>query len=310
MQTYLNQFLEYFQIVKKASEHTLRNYRLDLESFFKCLATHQVTKDEDLKKINKALIRIFIANMHEIGLSRTTIIRRISSLRSFFKFLLKNQKISCDPMEFIETPKLLKTIPNILTYQQVENLMSKPDLSSYLGLRDRAMLELFYSSGLRLSELVALDREDLQLEDLLIKVKGKGKKERIVPLSHIAGRWLLEYLNSPLRFVDDAEHKMQEDSKAVFLNKWGGRITTRSVDRLFKLYYQKSDIPQEVTPHSLRHSIATHWLEKGMDLKTIQALLGHESLSTTTIYTKVSSKLKEDVYAKTHPRALEKFQQE
>jgi integrase/recombinase XerC len=248
--------------------------------------------------------------MHEAGLARKTILRRISSLRSFFKFLLKNHMITQDPMEFIETPKLSKTIPNILTSDQVENLMKKPDITSYLGLRDRAMLELFYSSGLRLSELVALDREDMELEDLWIKVKGKGKKERVVPLSKVAARWLLQYLTSPMRFFDDAEHKMQQDQKAVFLNKWGTRITTRSVDRLFKCYYKMSDIPQEVTPHSLRHSIATHWLENGMDLKTIQLLLGHESLSTTTIYTKVSSKLKEDVYSKSHPRALENFQQD
>lgn len=307
MRPYLQKFLDYFQIVKNASGHTLRNYQIDLEAFFSCIGSSDIICFDNVKPINKADIRFYIAKMHEEGLARKTILRRISSLRSFFKFLLKNNWIDQDPMEFIETPKLSKTLPNILTYQQVESLMTKPDLTSYLGLRDRAMLELFYSSGLRLSELVALNREDLQLENLWVKVQGKGKKERLVPLSKVSARWLKQYLESPVRYVDDCEHKMQEDDQAVFLNKWGSRITTRSVDRLFKNYYKMSDIPQEVTPHTLRHSIATHWLEKGMDLKTIQTLLGHESLSTTTIYTQVSTKIKEDVYSKTHPRALEKF---
>jgi integrase/recombinase XerC len=310
MQLYLSQFLDYFQFVKKASQHTLRNYKLDLEAFFILELGSKNSVVDNVKPINKAHIRHYIAKMHEQGLSRKTIVRRISSLRSFFKFLIQQQLITQDPMEFIDTPKLVKTIPNVLSISQVESLMTKPDITSYLGLRDRTMLELFYSSGLRLSELVAVDREHLQLDQLWMKVKGKGKKERIVPLSKVAAKWLHHYLTSPMRYFEDAEHKMEEDDKAVFLNKWGKRITTRSVDRLFKNYYKKSDIPQEVTPHSLRHSIATHWLEKGMDLKTIQLLLGHKSLSTTTIYTKVSSKVKEDVYSKTHPRALEKFQQD
>lgn len=311
MQQYLSEFISHFHIVKQASEHTIRNYRLDLEAFILFASASAYHQDLlDVKRINKTLIRYYLANMHERGLARKTILRRLSSLRSFFKYLMKNKVIHKDPMEFIETPKLQKTIPNILTYAQVQMLMTKPDLTSYLGLRDRAMLELFYSSGLRLSELVALDKDSIDLVNLWIKVQGKGKKERKVPVSSMAAKWLKTYLSSPMRHLDSHEHKMEEDKQAIFLNKWGKRITTRSVDRLFKQYYKISDIPQDVTPHSLRHSIATHWLEQGMDLKTIQTLLGHESLSTTTIYTRVSSKIKEDVYSKTHPRALEQFNTE
>ena len=177
-------------------------------------------------------------------------------------------------------------------------------MQSYLGFRDRVIIELFYSSGLRVSELCALNREDVILPNLSMRVKGKGKKERIIPITKNASRWLHDYLNHPDRYAGSSTFQPQHDPQAIFLNKWGRRLSARSVDRLFRRYLLSSGIAATVTPHTIRHTIATHWLENGMDLKTIQGILGHSSLSTTTIYTKVSTKLKKEVYNKAHPRAF------
>ncbi|MEI6243007.1 MAG: tyrosine-type recombinase/integrase, partial [Chlamydiota bacterium] len=172
-----------------------------------------------------------------------------------------------------------------------------------LGYRDRSTMELFYSSGLRLSELVQLNRQDLDTGRGVLHIRGKGKKGRVVPITKTAMEWIVSYLNHEERLVKTTEHEAEEDTEAIFLNKWGRRLTVRSIDRHFQTYLKQSGLLGKITPHTIRHTIATHWLEKGMDLKTIQLLLGHSSLSTTTIYTHVSPKLKRAVYDKTHPRA-------
>lgn len=261
----------------------------------------------DIHKIDKKMIRVYLSSLHLEKVSRKTLLRRISSLRSFFKFLTKEQILKENPMDLIDSPKAEKRIPTTMTYEQVEAFMEKPDITTYLGVRDRCILELFYSSGLRISELVDLSREDVDLGRLCMKVKGKGKKERLIPMTSNAGKWLKNYLKHPERDKETKVHHAEVDKKAIFLNKWGKRITTRSVDRLFKGYFKECGFANEITPHTLRHTIATHWLERGMDLKTIQVLLGHESLSTTTIYTQVSTKVKKEVYDKTHPRAKKKL---
>lgn len=304
LKNYIQDFIVYCEVVKKNSQHTLRNYEIDLNIFLELL-TNKNREFIDVKRIDKKEIRTFLAMQNQNGYARKTVLRRISALRSFFKFLKKQKKIDSDPMEFIDTPKPIKKIPTIMSYDQVEILMSRPDLTSYLGLRDRAIFELFYSSGLRLSELVGLSREDIDFKELVIKVKGKGNKERLVPITDHAKNWILRYLEDAMRYLSTKEHQEEKDRNAIFLNKWGERLSARSVDRLFKLYFISCGFAEQITPHTLRHTIATHWLERGMDLKTIQLLLGHESLSTTTIYTQVSSKVKQDVYERAHPRAQE-----
>lgn len=328
MNSLIIQFLRYYKTIKGVSGHTLRNYCVDLNAFKELLelqilrvqkektspkiSLKDLEKEEeqkmsmDIKAVDKKAIRAYLSALHLKKVSRKTLLRKISSLRSFFKFLTKEELIEENPMDFIDSPKAQKRIPVTLTYEQVEAFMEKPDTASYFGVRDRCVLELFYSSGLRLSELVGLNREDVDLQRLWMKVRGKGKKERLVPITTKAAQWLKEYLRHPEREVETKTHKAEIDKRAIFLNKWGKRITTRSIDRLFKEYFKLSGFAQEVTPHTLRHTIATHWLEKGMDLKTIQVLLGHESLSTTTIYTQVSAKVKKEVYEKTHPRAKKK----
>lgn len=281
------------------SEHTVRSYRTDLKGFFTFLEKEK--RKSELERIDRFAVRAYLADLQRGEMSKRTRLRRLASLRSFFRFALKNRWVETDPTMEIATLKLDKKIPVALSYEQVERLLQGPDVGSYLGLRDRAMMELLYSSGLRISELVGLNRGDLRLGALEIRVRGKGKKERVVPITRIAARWVKNYLENPWRWEKSEEHHPEQDREAVFLNRWGKRITTRSVNRSFAGYLKQAGLSEEITPHTVRHTIATHWLENGMDLKTIQVLLGHSSLSTTTIYTKVSGKLQKETYEKAHP---------
>lgn len=286
-------FFTYLQDVKNVSEHTLRNYRIDIKhflSFFK-----------DVKLVDKYVLRKYLVQLHDAGLKKRSIARKVSSLKSFFKFLVIHEVLQESPLDEIQSLKLDKPIPTSLSFEEVMQFISQPNCDSYLGLRDRTMMELFYSSGLRVNELVLIDRIDIDLSSRMLRVKGKGKKERVVPITKTAVSFIKKYLEHPLRELGSKEHKKQKDSQAIFLNKHGTRITTRSVDRIFRKYLLQSGLAKDITPHTIRHTIATHWLENGMDLKTIQELLGHSSLMTTTIYTKVSTKLKRDVYEKAHP---------
>lgn len=292
-------FLDHLRLVKNASEHTVRNYSIDLNSFRAFLGNEKII----INTIDRKAVRAFIADMIEKNVSRRTIVRRLSALKSFFRHCQRKNLISHNPLDEIERPKLEKKIPSSLSYAEVQRLFDQPDTKTYLGLRDRCIMELFYSSGLRVSELVLVDRKDFDCKELSLKLKGKRKKERLVPITKNASDWIENYLRHIERHKDINGHLAEQDAEAIFLNRNGTRITTRSVDRLFDKYLTQSGLAGKVTPHTIRHTIATHWLENGMDLKTIQLLLGHGSLATTTIYTHVSPKLKKEVYDKAHPRA-------
>ncbi len=318
-----HKFLNHLRVIKNASEHTLRNYALDLEAF-KTFFEEEILKLKPelrsrksnaelstppstpfcVQDVDKRSIRSYLAALSAKSATKKTILRRLSSLRSFYTYLIKGKLIEHSPLDEIDSPKLEKKIPSSLSYDQVERLFEQPDTSKYLGFRDRCIMELFYSSGLRISELAGLNRQDLDERNFRLRVMGKGKKERIVPITKTAAQWLKNYLSHPERLHDSDDHKAQVDEKAVFLNKWGERLTVRSIDRKFEEYLKASGLVAKITPHTIRHTIATHWLEKGMDLKTIQVLLGHRSLATTTIYTQVSSRLKREVYEKCHPLEL------
>lgn len=287
----VERFLSYLKLSSGVSEHTLRAYSIDFRYFIQFCSEENLL----LKDITKRLIRKYLSYLSTQKKSNQTILRRLSSLRSLFKYCMKENLIEENPLEEIESLKKEKKLPVSLVYDQVLILFSKPDLSSYFGFRDRVIMELFYSSGLRLSELVGLNRKDFDCKNLILTIYGKGKKVRKAPITQTAANWIQELLNHPER--------IENDGQAIFLNKWGKRLTARSVDRNFSYYLKQSGLFEKITPHTIRHTIATHWLENGMDLKTIQLLLGHASLSTTTIYTHVSPKLKREVYEKTHPRA-------
>jgi integrase/recombinase XerC len=278
---YLERFLQYLKVVKNASDHTIRNYGLDLKSLVDFLGEEQT--------LDKYLFREFLASQ---TLSKKSLARRISAIRSFYSFLHKEKLLEHNPMTDVESPKLERKIPVSLSYEEVQNLLNQPDTTDFFGLRDRAILELFYSSGLRVSELVALNKKDFNFEQLEMRLQGKGRKIRVVPITKTAADWVLRYIQHP-------EHTATHD--AIFLNRFSGRLTTRSVDRLFEKYLKASGLAAHITPHVIRHTIATHWLENGMDLKTIQLILGHNSLATTTIYTQVSTALKQKVYHESHP---------
>lgn len=281
-------FLDYLKNIRNSSEHTLRNYRIDLEHFKEFL------QEIPFEQVERRDLRGFLAWLTDQNKSKRTIARKLSTIRSFYKFLLSRQLIPSDPTEELDSPKLEKRIPVSISYAEVERLFAMPDTETLLGLRDRVIMELFYSSGLRLSELTALKRDQIDFESGLIRVLGKGKKERLVPITKSAVEWLKTYLAHPER----------TPSPTLFLNRFGNPITPRSIDRHFQRYLLASGLSARITPHTIRHAIATHWLERGMDLKLIQELLGHECLATTTIYTHVSTTLKRKVYEEAHPRAL------
>lgn len=300
----VKKFIRHLQVVKNASPHTIRNYQMDLHALEEYAKEELSMQNICFTQIDKRVVRAYLSYLSDKKATKRTILRRLSSLRSFFNYLTREKLLVHNVMEEIESPKLEKTIPTSLSYEQVERLFSQPDIQSYLGFRDRVILELFYSSGLRVSELIGLNRQDFDATSLSLRVMGKGKKQRVIPITKTAADWLQRYLDHPERDLDGESHQAQVDEKAIFLNKWGKRLTVRSVDRLFDHYLTVSGLAGKITPHTIRHTIATHWLEKGMDLKTIQVLLGHSSLATTTIYTQVSTRLKREVYDKTHPLAL------
>ena len=279
-------FLRHLNFAKQVSPHTLRGYRIDLTQFLNFVGN---------EPIHKRIVRRFLAHLHENKVSSRTILRRLSALRSFYKHAMREKWVTENPLEEIDSPKKEKRLPISITYAQVEHLFSQPDTSEYLGFRDRVIMELFYSSGLRLNELAGLNRGDFDARNLILNIYGKGKKQRQAPITQTAADWMLRYLNH--------SERDEKDQQAIFLNMRGNRLSCRSIDRNFAAYLKKSGLSERVTPHTIRHTIATHWLENGMDLKTIQMLLGHTSLATTTIYTHVSPKLKRAVYDKTHPRA-------
>jgi integrase/recombinase XerC len=295
--TALDSFFSYLQLSKRVSEHTIRGYRLDFHSFLSFAAKECAADPLTWTHVSKRLIRRYLSSLCDEKMSTATLLRRLSSLRSFYRYAMREKWILENPLEEIDSPKKEKKLPCSITYEQIEHLFRQPDLSTYLGLRDRAIMELFYSSGLRLSELVGLNRRDFDQKNQILNIFGKGKKQRQAPITKTASDWLISYLNHPERA------SIEKEKEKIFLNRWGGRLSARSVDRKFALYLKASGLSERITPHTIRHTIATHWLEKGMDLKTIQMLLGHTSLATTTIYTHVSSKLKREVYDKAHPRA-------
>lgn len=320
-------FLQHL-VVKNASEHTVRNYANDLNSFKSfleyewlgktdpkklpkaiaynqpyCQRLTQFDETLPLEKIDHKIICKFLAWLHLEGYHKRSIARRLSSLRSFFKYVRNQKLIVIDPTEEVGNLKLNRKLPPSLTYDQVKHFFDQPAITTYLGFRDRTILELFYSSGMRVSELVNLNRKDIDCDNLTVKLRGKGKRERIIPITKNAAEWIHSYLNHCERHQSSKAHTAEVDHEAVFLNKHGTRLTSRSVDRSFDHYLKQSGLAGKITPHTLRHTIATHWLEKGMNLKMIQTLLGHRSLSTTTLYTQVSIKLKKKVYDSTHPRS-------
>jgi integrase/recombinase XerC len=295
----IDEFLIYLQVNKNFSMHTLESYGLDLRQFSVFFDKEPITSVE---LINHLLIRRYLAELKEKQLARKSIARKISCLRSFFKFLCRQGYISNNPLIGISIPKLEKRLPEFLYPEELESLLNLPDQSNYLGIRDQAILEIFYSSGLRLQELVGLTIADLDLEGGYLRVFGKGAKERLVPIGGCAKRALLKYLKE-VRTELLAKSNNPNQTVHVFLNYRGTRLSGRSIQRLMDKYLQQLALHRKISPHTLRHTFATHLLENGADLRVVQELLGHVDISSTQIYTHLTKERIRAVYLKSHPRA-------
>ncbi|HEY3132125.1 MAG TPA: tyrosine recombinase XerC [Acidobacteriota bacterium] len=291
-------FLKYLESEKGYSPQTLRAYRSDLAQFHDFLCAQWSVKEIEPSRVDHIAIRDFLSSLHSRERKPSTAGRKIATLRSFFKFLHRERFIESNPAKLVATPRKEKRIPRVLHVDEAAGLVTAPRGDSPLAVRDRAILELLYATGMRVSELTALDRDDVDLSQRFVRVLGKGRKERIIPFGTKAEARIRDYLQ-----VREQIARGRLQPEALFVNKNGTRLTSRSVGRLIKKYVREAALKLKISPHTLRHSAATHLLNAGADLRMIQELLGHASLSTTQKYTHVSIEQLQTVYRKAHPKA-------
>lgn len=295
MEEYITKFSQYLKGEKNVSPHTLKSYSADLNKFLNFLKKEKIPLK--VRYIDHLIIRRFLAFLQKAGLSNTTLARNLATLRSFFRFLCREDYLEVNPVLGTRTPKIAKKLPKFLDLKEVFVLLESPDEKSILGLRDRAILEFLYATGIRVSELVGLNVGDVDLLGGVAKVWGKGRKERLALFGTEATRALHNYLGRR-----ETLHP-REGEKGIFLNKFGIRISAMGIRILLDKYIKKASLSQKISPHTLRHSFATHLLDAGADLRSVQELLGHASLSTTQIYTHLTTERLKRVYDKAHPRA-------
>lgn len=298
MQLAIEAFEGYLRIEKSASEYTLKSYLEDLESLL-VYFTEEVGHIPAPADVTVAELRKYVAYLHECDYARTTIARRLACLRSFFRFCVREGFCSTNPAKVLRTPRVGRQLPKFLSTEQISVLLNTPPANEIMGLRDRAILETMYSAGLRVAELVSLNVTSWDQDENILRVLGKGKKERIAPVGSFADKALRNWMD-----VRQPGQKGGEDSRnAIFLNRFGTRLTTRSVGRMLEKHLKKANLEKLASPHTLRHSFATHLLDRGADLRSVQELLGHKSLTTTQIYTHVSTRRLRETYEYAHPHA-------
>ena len=316
MREHLKAFLQFLRLNRNASAHTVRAYESDLTRFLSSVAADQAVKTSEIEphQLDRAAVRHFVSELHGEGLSRATAARKLAAVRTFLRYLRRESLIDDDPGGLVPTPKREVRMPAHLSEDEMTALIGAASDETPLGRRDRAILELFYASGLRLSELAGLDIDDVNLGAKMARVLGKGGKQRIVPFNNSTASAIRTYLKgreqltrdvrspggSRARLLDGARGRQRDP---LFVNYRGGRLTVRSIDRLVRRYVAASSARMGISPHALRHSFATHLLQRGADLRAIQELLGHARLSTTERYTHVNAAQLLAVYRKTHPRA-------
>ena len=305
MSTYMNKYIDIFMFFlkneKNYSNDTIISYKNDLTQFFNYLKDYKLLKNADIKYINHKIMRKYIVYLKENKYSRRSISRKVSSTRSFFKFIHKEGIININPTLNLITPKINKKLPYFLYLQEVIKLIEAPSEKTIFGIRDRAILEVLYGTGIRVRELVNLNIGNIDFTEKIIKVFGKGSKERILPLSNPSIRAIQEYLENRNLFNKNKFTKINNEV-ALFLNRFGGRLTERSIRRIIIKYMKIAGLNKKLSPHVLRHSFATHLLGGGADLRSVQELLGHKSLSTTQIYTHITKERLKTIYKKSHPR--------
>jgi integrase/recombinase XerC len=325
--TIIQKFLDYLTFERRFSEHTAKCYGADLTQFGEflkgtseggsrdaepiSLAHHEAEPgvavatqvhlkvDQLLLSAKTDVVRTYLAFLNGKQYSKATIARKLATLRSFYKFLVKRNHVSSNPVVSIRTPKQDKKLPRFLEYEEVKQLLDTPPMNTWLGARDRAILETLYSTGIRVSELVALNMDDIDFLGEVVHVRGKGKKERIAPIGSSALQVIQHYMEYRNK---RAQSNGNFDSKVLFVNKHGRRLSTRSVRRKMDKYLKMAGLDPAISPHTLRHSFATHMLNNGADLRSVQELLGHQSLSTTQVYTHLTTTRLKEVYDNAHPR--------
>jgi len=301
----ISDFKNYLENEKRFSQNTVRNYISDLTQFSDFLKKF-FPSGEDPSKIDVVVLRGFLGYLHSRELDKRSVMRKLASVKSFFKFLLKERIIASNPAKIIHSPRISKNIPRVMTEEETKTVIEMPfeqegEKSKKFRLkilRDIAILEMLYATGLRASELMSLKSENIFFEERIIRITGKGNKERIVPFGESAATSLLNYFSERKKFNYDSEY--------IFLNLRGGKLTSRSLQRIVEKYARDLQSGKRVTPHTFRHSFATHLLSRGADLRTIQELLGHQSLSTTQKYTHIAAVELKKIYDKVHPRAKRK----
>jgi integrase/recombinase XerC len=304
MEEAVAEYLRHLALEKNASAHTVKSYREDLTQALEFFRSRLGTQTLDVARLTTRLCRAHAAWLHENGYAKTTIARRIAAVRSWCRFMCRQGILTSNPADGLRGPRQDKKLPHFLSAEALVQLLAAPPGDQALGLRDRALLETLYTAGLRVSELVRLDVGDIDMDGATAIIRGKGKRERLAILGEPATEALKTWL-AVRDSVGTAVAGVRRTSKqpAVFLNKHGGRLTTRSVGRLLEKYLAQAGLDPRTSPHSLRHSFATHLLDNGADIRSVQELLGHRSLGTTQIYTHVTTQRLKDSYQKAHPRA-------
>ena len=297
MQTAIDRFLQYLRVERNASDLTIKSYREDLTALVEYLGDVHGNVPAP-GAVGTVELRGYVAALHEAGYAKTTIARRLASLRSFFRFGQREGWTKSNPAKPLRNPRKSRSLPHFLSCDEIERLLAAPPAGDPLGLRDRAILEVLYSAGLRVSELAGLNAADLDLPGGTVRVRGKGRRERIAPIGSYAARALADWL--AVRRVSAREKS--GPNAPTFVNKFGRRLTTRSIGRMLEKHLRAAGLDRRTTPHTLRHSFATHLLDRGADIRSVQELLGHKSLVTTQIYTHVSTAGLRAAYERAHPR--------
>ncbi|SNR87100.1 integrase/recombinase XerD [Anaerovirgula multivorans] len=294
MNQLFSNYIDYLTSEKQLSNNTLESYIRDTKQYLAYLGNNEV---DDLTYTNKTTILTYLVHLQNKGRAVSTISRSIASIRCFYQYLLQNNVVVKDPTLNLESPKAKKKLPSILTLNEVDMLLNQPQKSTYKGMRDKAMLELLYATGIRVSELISLKLNDLNLDLGFVKC-ASASKERVIPIGSVALEALVDYLNNARTHFLKSEEK-----ELLFLNMQGGHLTRQGFWKIIKAYTKQSNIEKTITPHTLRHSFATHLVQNGADLKSVQEMLGHSDISTTQIYANLTKNKIKDVYNKTHPRA-------
>jgi integrase/recombinase XerD len=296
MKALIQEFSDYLRIEKRYSQHTVSAYCRDLNRFYAELAGQKVDS------VTTADIRGFLIFLKKQGLSPASVARSLSSIKSFFKYLCQDKQLQDNPAEILETPKRWRNLPDVLSSEDVDNLLKSPDLESVLGLRDKAMLEILYASGLRVSELINLQVSQLDMEVGYLRTFGKGSKERIVPIGAVAKRAVYNYIFNS-RPALASNRKDGRKAEELFVTRRGRGMTRQGFWKLLKGYVSQANVKVSVSPHTLRHAFATHLLERGADLRSVQQMLGHSDISTTQIYTHILGKRMLEIHQQFHPRS-------